>query len=111
MMCLSLFYMLFLTESSGKEDNNKRGDPNDPRVRLKRDCVGLLAAFKLSDPCEHILIVANTHIYWQVKFPMSSDCFFFFHLKSCFDIDSYLFLFCVIYSSSLDGSYSLRIII
>ncbi|KAE8813284.1 carbon catabolite repressor protein 44-like [Hordeum vulgare] len=52
-------------ESSGKEDNKKRGDPDDPRVRLKRDCVGLLAAFKLSDPCEHILIVANTHIYWD----------------------------------------------
>ncbi|KAM3410231.1 hypothetical protein ACQJBY_002444 [Aegilops geniculata] len=52
-------------ESSGKEDNKKRGDPNDPRVRLKRDCVGLLAAFKLGDPCEHILIVANTHIYWD----------------------------------------------
>ncbi|KAK1696884.1 hypothetical protein QYE76_013581 [Lolium multiflorum] len=52
-------------ESSGKEDNSKYGDPNDPRVRLKRDCVGLLAAFKLTDPCEHILIVANTHIYWD----------------------------------------------
>lgn len=52
-------------ESSGKEDNRKCGDPNDPRVRLKRDCVGLLAAFKLSDPCDHILIVANTHIYWD----------------------------------------------
>uniref|UniRef100_A0ACD5TGU8 Uncharacterized protein n=1 Tax=Avena sativa TaxID=4498 RepID=A0ACD5TGU8_AVESA len=52
-------------ESSGKEDNSKHGDPNDPSVRLKRDCVGLLAAFKLSDPCDHILIVANTHIYWD----------------------------------------------
>jgi CCR4-NOT transcription complex subunit 6 len=72
--------MMFLTESSGKEDNSKHGDPNDPRVRLKRDCVGLLAAFKLTDPCEHILIVANTHIYWQVKFPMFSDCFFAFRV-------------------------------
>ncbi|KAL5231274.1 hypothetical protein ABZP36_030050 [Zizania latifolia] len=52
-------------ESSTKTDNNKRGDTNDPRVRLKRDCVGLLAAFKLNDPCDHILITANTHIYWD----------------------------------------------
>ncbi|KAL6619310.1 hypothetical protein ACP70R_034449 [Stipagrostis hirtigluma subsp. patula] len=52
-------------ETNAKTDNNKRGDLNDPRVRLKRDCVGLLAAFKLNDPCDHILIVANTHIYWD----------------------------------------------
>lgn len=44
-----------------------RGDPNDPRVRLKRDCVGVLALFRLKDPyCRH-LIVANTHIYWDPK--------------------------------------------
>jgi hypothetical protein len=55
------------SDTNAKPDNSKRGDPNDPRVRLKRDCVGLLAAFKLSDPSDHILIVANTHIYWQVK--------------------------------------------
>lgn len=52
-------------ESSAEVDNNKCGGPNDPRVRLKRDCVGLLAAFKLKDPCDHILIVANTHIFWD----------------------------------------------
>ncbi|XP_052155907.1 carbon catabolite repressor protein 4 homolog 4-like [Oryza glaberrima] len=52
-------------EASKKVDNNKHGDPNDPRFRLKRDCVGLLAAFKLNDPCDHILIMANTHIYWD----------------------------------------------
>nr|ACR38125.1 unknown [Zea mays] len=52
-------------DKNAKPDNSKRGDPNDPRVRLKRDCVGLLAAFKLSDPCDQILIVANTHIYWD----------------------------------------------
>jgi len=61
-----VFLSLF-PDKNAKTDNSKRGDPNDPRVRLKRDCVGLLAAFKLSDPCDHILIVANTHIYWQVK--------------------------------------------
>ncbi|WVZ98360.1 hypothetical protein U9M48_043816 [Paspalum notatum var. saurae] len=58
-------------DKNAKPGNSKRGDPNDPRVRLKRDCVGLLAAFKLSDPCDHILIVANTHIYWQAKYLLS----------------------------------------
>ncbi|GAB4857953.1 Carbon catabolite repressor protein 4 4 [Ancistrocladus abbreviatus] len=47
---------------SAKED---RGDPNDPRVRLKRDCVGIIAAFRLKDPSHHIVIVANTHLYWD----------------------------------------------
>ncbi|XP_057448796.1 carbon catabolite repressor protein 4 homolog 4 isoform X2 [Lotus japonicus] len=47
---------------SGKED---RGDPNDPRVRLKRDCVGILAAFKFKDPSHPVVIVANTHLYWD----------------------------------------------
>uniref|UniRef100_A0A0D9WG34 Endonuclease/exonuclease/phosphatase domain-containing protein n=1 Tax=Leersia perrieri TaxID=77586 RepID=A0A0D9WG34_9ORYZ len=42
-------------EASKKPDNNKHGDPNDPRFRLKRDSVGLLAAFKLNDP----LIIAG----------------------------------------------------
>ncbi|XP_043695021.1 carbon catabolite repressor protein 4 homolog 4 isoform X2 [Telopea speciosissima] len=40
-------------------------DPNDPHVRLKRDCVGLMAAFKLRDPSNHFVIVANTHLYWD----------------------------------------------
>ncbi|XP_058086944.1 carbon catabolite repressor protein 4 homolog 4 [Magnolia sinica] len=47
-----------------KDDLNDRGDPNDPRVRLKRDCVGIMAAFKLNGP-HHLVIVANTHIYWD----------------------------------------------
>lgn len=42
-----------------------RGDPDDPRVRLKRDCVGLLTAFKLLEPPYHVIVVANTHIYWD----------------------------------------------
>ncbi|XP_024019218.1 carbon catabolite repressor protein 4 homolog 4 isoform X3 [Morus notabilis] len=42
-----------------------RGDPIDPRVRLKRDCVGIMGAFKLKDYHNHIVIVANTHIYWD----------------------------------------------
>ncbi|XP_030553167.1 carbon catabolite repressor protein 4 homolog 4 isoform X2 [Rhodamnia argentea] len=44
-----------------------RGDPNDPRVRLKRDCVGILAAFRLKDLSRHVIVVANTHIYWDPK--------------------------------------------
>lgn len=42
-----------------------RGDPNDRRVRLKRDCVGLLTAFKLLEPPHHVIVLANTHIYWD----------------------------------------------
>ncbi|XP_052209691.1 carbon catabolite repressor protein 4 homolog 4 isoform X2 [Diospyros lotus] len=41
------------------------GDPNDPRVRLKRDCVGIMAAFKLKDASSHVIILANTHLYWD----------------------------------------------
>ncbi|XP_072962728.1 carbon catabolite repressor protein 4 homolog 4 isoform X2 [Typha angustifolia] len=48
-----------------KRNNFRHGDPNDPRVRLKRDCVGQLAAFKLNDPSGHLIVVANTHIYWD----------------------------------------------
>ncbi|OAY82814.1 Carbon catabolite repressor protein 4 [Ananas comosus] len=47
-----------------KKSNGGHGDPNDPRVRLKRNCVGLLTAFKLSDSYPPI-VVANTHIYWD----------------------------------------------
>ncbi|XP_020247689.1 carbon catabolite repressor protein 4 homolog 4-like isoform X2 [Asparagus officinalis] len=46
-------------------NNSDHGDPNDPRVRLKRDCVGVLAAFKLSNPSQHLVVVASTHIYWD----------------------------------------------
>ncbi|CAA7411144.1 unnamed protein product [Spirodela intermedia] len=49
-------------ERSG--DGNGR-DPSDPRVRLKRDCVGIMAAFRLNDPSRHLVVVANTHIYWD----------------------------------------------
>lgn len=47
---------------SAQEDHN---NPNDPRVRLKRDCVGIMAAFKLKPPTQHVIIVANTHLYWD----------------------------------------------
>ncbi|KAK9277280.1 hypothetical protein L1049_006820 [Liquidambar formosana] len=41
------------------------GDPNDPCVRLKRDCVGIMAAFRLANPSHHLVIVVNTHLYWD----------------------------------------------
>ncbi|CAM8886209.1 unnamed protein product [Rhodiola kirilowii] len=50
---------------SQKDVRADRGDPSDPRVRLKRDCVGIMAAFRLKDPSHHLVVVANTHIYWD----------------------------------------------
>lgn len=47
-----------------KNRQANRGDLNDPCVRFKRDCVGIMAAFRLKDP-SHLIIVANTHIYWD----------------------------------------------
>ncbi|GAB2272898.1 Carbon catabolite repressor protein 4 4 [Dionaea muscipula] len=55
-------YQLKKAMESTKEE---RGDPNEPRVRLKRDCVGIMAAFKLKDPSLHLIVIANTHIYWD----------------------------------------------
>lgn len=51
--------------SDQEDSKDDRGDPNDPCVRMKRDCVGIMAAFRLKDPSDHILIVANTHLYWD----------------------------------------------
>jgi hypothetical protein len=59
---LSCLFIYHLTEKEKKKSS--KGDPNDPRVRLKRDCVGLMAAFKLNCPSNPIVVVANTHIYW-----------------------------------------------
>ncbi|KAE8657197.1 Carbon catabolite repressor protein 4-like protein 4 [Hibiscus syriacus] len=53
------------SELSVKGSPEHRGDPNDPRVRLKRDCVGVMAAFKLKHPFHHVVILANTHLYWD----------------------------------------------
>ncbi|KAF5196649.1 Carbon catabolite repressor protein 4-like protein [Thalictrum thalictroides] len=47
------------------KDHGDRGDPNDPCVRLKRDCVAIMGSFKLKDPSDHHVIVANTHLYWD----------------------------------------------
>ncbi|XP_021903085.1 carbon catabolite repressor protein 4 homolog 4 isoform X1 [Carica papaya] len=54
-----------VTGSSLKGTRENHGDPNDPRVRLKRDCVGIMAAFKIKGPFHCIFIVANTHLYWD----------------------------------------------
>ncbi|KAJ7542349.1 hypothetical protein O6H91_10G102100 [Diphasiastrum complanatum] len=40
-------------------------DINDPNVRLKRDCVAIMAAFKCFKAPGFIIIVANTHLYWD----------------------------------------------
>ncbi|KMZ57508.1 Glucose-repressible alcohol dehydrogenase transcriptional effector [Zostera marina] len=40
---------------------------SDAAVRLERDCVGLFAAFTLNCPSQNIIILANTHIYWDPK--------------------------------------------
>ncbi|CAN7030939.1 unnamed protein product [Brassica rapa subsp. trilocularis] len=48
-------------EHSGKDSH----DLNDPQVRLKRDCVGIMAAFRINKPFHHMVIVANTHLYWD----------------------------------------------
>ncbi|VAH06987.1 unnamed protein product [Triticum turgidum subsp. durum] len=60
-------------ESSGKEDNKKRGDPNDPRVRLKRDCVGLLAAFKLGDPYVFVIRLIFLPILFYYTYLMEAS--------------------------------------
>lgn len=58
-------YMLILSLiiAAGAEE---RGDPNDPRVRLKRDCVAILAAFRIIEAPSKLVILGNTHLYWQV---------------------------------------------
>uniref|UniRef100_A0A2P2LAG6 Carbon catabolite repressor protein 4 homolog 4 isoform X2 n=1 Tax=Rhizophora mucronata TaxID=61149 RepID=A0A2P2LAG6_RHIMU len=51
--------------SSLKSTSKDHGNPNDPRVRLKRDCVAIMAAFELKGYSRHVVIVANTHLYWD----------------------------------------------
>ncbi|XP_017973266.1 PREDICTED: carbon catabolite repressor protein 4 homolog 4 isoform X1 [Theobroma cacao] len=54
-----------MNDSPVKSSPECRGDPNDPHVRLKRDCVGIMAAFRLKDPFHRVVILANTHLYWD----------------------------------------------
>nr|GEV24365.1 DNAse I-like superfamily protein [Tanacetum cinerariifolium] len=52
------------SNTNGQEKNSRdHRDPDDPYVRLKRDCVAIMAAFKFKEPYEHYVIVANSHIY------------------------------------------------
>ncbi|KAJ4729123.1 carbon catabolite repressor protein 4-like 4 [Melia azedarach] len=48
-----------------KGDSGDHGDLNDPYVRLKRDCVGIMTAFRLKGPFDHVVVVATTHLYWD----------------------------------------------
>ncbi|KAG2315026.1 hypothetical protein Bca52824_018148 [Brassica carinata] len=53
------------TSNEAKDSGKDSRDLNDPQVRLKRDCVGIMAAFRINKPFHHIVIVANTHLYWD----------------------------------------------
>lgn len=57
-----------ISGSGSKSAQEDHGNPNDPRVRLKRDCVGIMAAFKVKPPAQHVIIVGNTHLYWYVSY-------------------------------------------
>ncbi|CAE5959338.1 unnamed protein product [Arabidopsis arenosa] len=52
-------------DEKAKDSRKDSRDLNDPLVRLKRDCVGIMAAFRINNPFHHIVIVANTHLYWD----------------------------------------------
>ncbi|KAG2304159.1 hypothetical protein Bca52824_032810 [Brassica carinata] len=52
-------------DEKAKDSGKDSRDLNDPLVRLKRDCVGIMAAFRINEPFHHIVIVANTHLYWD----------------------------------------------
>ncbi|KAH1266683.1 Carbon catabolite repressor protein 4 4 [Glycine soja] len=55
-------------KNESKSNSEDRGDLNDPRVRLKRDCVGIMAAFKLKDRSHHILAQAKYLLSRIAKF-------------------------------------------
>ncbi|GKD49244.1 hypothetical protein Tco_1278220, partial [Tanacetum coccineum] len=52
------------TMGQGKNSQDHE-DPDDPYVRLKHDCVAIMAAFKIKEPYEHYGIVVNSHNYWR----------------------------------------------
>ncbi|KAH7447330.1 hypothetical protein KP509_01G101600 [Ceratopteris richardii] len=54
-----------MSADESSETDADRGDPNDPRVRLKRDCVGIIAAFRAFHAWDSTFVIANTHIYWD----------------------------------------------
>eukprot|EP00850_Spirogloea_muscicola_P014957 SM000111S18780 [mRNA] locus=s111:82116:84803:+ [translate_table: standard] len=54
------------SSASVSDGGSAKEDLDDPKVRLKRDCVGLMAAFQAVDsPQAPVFIVATTHIYWD----------------------------------------------
>lgn len=63
-------------ESSIAAGPEYRGDPNDPRVRLKRDCVAIVAAFRMRDSPNKILILGNAHLYWYVPSLLQWEAYF-----------------------------------
>jgi len=82
--CWNLFFNLPITlVPAGPEG---RGDPSDPRVRLKRDCVALLAAFRLIDVPTRIFILGNTQLYWYVILPAKNS---FFSLYVYFSLNDF----------------------
>ncbi|GKA11975.1 hypothetical protein Tco_0691521, partial [Tanacetum coccineum] len=52
------------TDNKGQGQNSK--DRGLPYFWLKRDNVGIMAAFKFKEPCERYVIVANSHLHWLV---------------------------------------------
>ena len=52
------------TNPAATQSDRVRGDPNDPAFRLKRDCVGVLAAFRRKGEEGPLFVVACTHLYW-----------------------------------------------
>ncbi|KAI5066267.1 hypothetical protein GOP47_0018891 [Adiantum capillus-veneris] len=61
----STFAVVASSNDDSSGDDPDRGDPNDPRIRLKRDCVGIIAAFRVSHALDSTFVIANTHIYWD----------------------------------------------
>ncbi|KAF9591075.1 hypothetical protein IFM89_001285 [Coptis chinensis] len=57
-----------IEDASPQKDKRDHGDPNDPRVRLKCDCVGIMGAFELMDL--HLFVLRSkesscTHLFWD----------------------------------------------
>ena len=50
--------------AAAAQNDKFRGDANDPAFRLKRDCVGVLAAFRRKGVEGPPFVVACTHLYW-----------------------------------------------
>lgn len=70
---VTVIFLIPISDAGLKNKRAGHGDLNDPCVRFKRDCVGIMAAFRLKDP-SHFIIVANTHIYWYVCCPFFCYC-------------------------------------